>query len=269
MKHILFKNKKIFYNTGGKGMPVILIHGFAEDSDVWQYQVNELQKKNYTIIPDLPGSGSSEMIEGTIQIEDCADVVKAITDAERNHNNFTTFTVIGHSMGGYIALAFAEKYPELLNGLGLFHSTAYPDDDAKKEARKKGIDFIKNNGAEIFLRSTAPNLFSLKTKDESSEMIEDFINLYKKNTPQSLIQYYNAMMQRPDRISVLKNITSPVLFVTGKNDKAVSLQSSLQQCYLPSVSHIHILQNSAHMGLWEEKAASNIILQQFLSAILV
>ena len=269
MKHIHFKNKKIFYNTGGKGLPVILIHGFAEDSDVWQYQVNELQKKVYTIIPDLPGSGSSEMIEGTIQIEDYADVVKAITDAECNHYNFTTFTVIGHSMGGYIALAFAEKYPELLNGLGLFHSTAYADDDAKKEARKKGIDFIKNNSVELFLRSTAPNLFSLKTKDESSEMIEDFINLYKKNTPQSLIQYYNAMMQRPDRISILKNITSPVLFVIGKNDKAVSLQSSLQQCYLPSISHIHILQNSAHMGLWEEKAASNIILQQFLSAILV
>ena len=77
-----------------------------------------------------------------------------------------SFTLIGHSMGGYITLAFAEKYPEILNAFWLFHSSAYADDDSKKETRKKGIEFIKNNGVAAFVKTSAPNLFSEKTKNK-------------------------------------------------------------------------------------------------------
>ena len=84
--------------------------------------------------------------------------------------------LIGHSMGGYITLAFAEKYPELLNAFGLFHSTAYADDDAKKETRRKGIEFIKNKGVSAFLKNTTPNLFSEKTKKENPQLVEKLID---------------------------------------------------------------------------------------------
>ena len=264
MKQVIFQNKKIFYRAEGKGKPVMLLHGFAEDSNIWNYQLEKLKEKFFVIIPDLPGSGKSEILDGKISIEDYAEVVKAIADAEIIKDEKNVFTLIGHSMGGYITLAFAEKYPDLLNAFGLFHSTAYADDATKKETRKKGIEFIKNNGAASFLKITTPNLFSEKTRKENPELVEKLIDLSKDFSPEALIQYYEAMIERPDRTSVLKSFNKPILFIIGKKDTAVPLQTSLEQCHLPAVSHIHILQNSAHEGMWEEKEKATEILLHFL-----
>ncbi|HSQ45235.1 MAG TPA: alpha/beta hydrolase, partial [Ginsengibacter sp.] len=213
MKHIIFRNKKIFYRTAGKGKAVMLLHGFAEEGNVWKYQVKKLKQKFFVIVPDLPGSGASEMLDGEIHIEDCAEVVKMIADAELLNANENQCTLIGHSMGGYITLAFAEKYPGLLKAFGLFHSTAYADDDAKKEIRKKAIEFITNNGVASFLKTTTPNLFSEKTKKNSPELIENMIDSSKYFSAEVLIQYYKAMMKRPDRTHVLQTFKKPVIFI--------------------------------------------------------
>jgi pimeloyl-ACP methyl ester carboxylesterase len=270
MKQLVFQNKKIFYRTGGEGKPVMLLHGFAEDGNIWNYQIEKLREKFYVIVPDLPGSGASEMLEGEILIEDYAEVVKAIADIEitgkqQDKGGKNLFTLIGHSMGGYITLAFAEKNPGLLDAFGLFHSTAYADDDAKKETRRKGVEFIKRNGASAFLKTATPNLFSEKTKRENPELVEKLIDLSKDISAESLIRYYEAMIQRPDRTSVLKAFQHPILIIIGKHDNAVPLQSSLEQCHLPAVSHIHILQNSGHEGMWEEKDQATSFLLDFLT----
>lgn len=267
MKQIIFRDKKIFYKAEGKGCPVILLHGFAETSDVWNDQLEKLKEYFFVIIPDLPGSGKSEMLEGNISINDYAEAIKAIADTEINSNKPALFSLIGHSMGGYITLAFAEKYPKLLNGFGLFHSSAYADDDAKKETRKKGIEFIENNGAGAFIKTTTPNLFSEKTKNKKPELIENLIQLAKGFSGDALVQYYHAMMARPERINVLKNFKKPVLFIIGKDDNAVPLKASLGQCHLPSVSFIKILESSGHMGMWEEKDEANKFVLNFLKHV--
>ncbi|MEO8412810.1 MAG: alpha/beta hydrolase [Ginsengibacter sp.] len=266
MKHIIFHNKKIVYRTegSGNGNPVMLLHGFAEDGTIWNYQLEKLKEKFLVIIPDLPGSGQSPLLEGKIFIEDYAEVVKAIMVAELLNDQKNLFTLIGHSMGGYITLAFAEKYPGLLQAFGLFHSSAYADDDAKKESRKKGIEFIKNNGAISFLKNTSPNLFSDITKKVKPELVEQLIDLSRYFSDEALIQYYETMMQRPDRTPVLQSFNRPVLFMIGKGDNAVPLQASLEQVHLPSVAHVKILQNSGHMGLWEEKEEATLFLMNFL-----
>ncbi len=263
MKQIIFGNKKIFYHAEGNGDALMLLHGFAEDNRIWNYLAEKLKEKFYVIIPDLPGSGASEMLEGEVSIEDYAEVIKAIADAELNHKR-NTFTIIGHSMGGYITLAFAEKYPELLNSFGLFHSSAFADDEAKKDIRRKGIDFIKQNGAASFLKATIPNLFSERTKKENPILINDLLNLSKNFSAETLIQYYEAMIKRPERISVLKSFSKPVLFIIGKQDAAIPLDASLKQCHLPLISTIHILENSGHMGMWEEDEKSTVYLREFL-----
>ena len=264
MKQIIFRNKKIFYRAEGKGKPVMLLHGFAEDGSIWNYQLKKLKQHFFVIVPDLPGSGSSEMLEGKILIEDYAHVIKAIADAELLNENQNKFTLIGHSMGGYITLAFAEKYAGLLNTFGLFHSTAYADDAAKKETTKKGIEFIKNNGVSLFLETTTANLFSEKTKKQKPELVKKLIELSKNNSAKTLIQYYEVMMQRPDRTLVLKKFLQPILFIIGKDDHAVPLQASLEQCHLPFISYIKILQNSGHEGIWEEKYTATNFLLNFL-----
>lgn len=267
MKHIIFRNKKIYYRAEGNGKPVMLLHGFAEDGHVWKYQVKKLKEKFLVIIPDLPGSGASEMLEGEIFIEDYAEAVKAIAGEELLNNNKNQFTLIGHSMGGYITLAFAEKYPGLLNAFGLFHSTAYADDESKKEIRRRGIEFIIKNGAASFLKTTTPNLFSEKTKKDKPHLIENLISSTKYFSDEALIQYYKAMIKRPDRTSVLKSFNKPVMFLIGKNDNAVPLKASLEQCHIPITSHIKILKNSGHMGMWEEKKKVNTFINEFLMTL--
>ena len=264
MPYIQFQNKKIFYRIEGKGKPVLLLHGFGEDGNIWNKQINALKKNNLFIVPDLPGSGQSEMLDGNKTLEDYGEVVKAIADEAIFKKKIENqFCLIGHSMGGYITLAFAEKYPSLLNSFGLFHSSAFADTDEKIDVRKKAISFIKKNGTEAFLRTMIPNLFSEETKKGRLELIEQLFNISKNISSQALIQYYKAMIKRPDRVPVLKSFGKPVLFIIGKDDTVIPLQSSLEQCHIPAISTIHILQHSGHEGMWEEENLSNKFLKDF------
>jgi pimeloyl-ACP methyl ester carboxylesterase len=258
-KEIVLEGKKISYRVYGKGNPVMLVHGFGETGDVWKNQIDFLKDKMLLIVPDLPGSGQSEIISD-MSMDGLAEVLKAIVDKEA----IKRFTLIGHSMGGYIALAFAEKYASLIMTFCLFHSTAFADSEEKKATRKKGIAFIKEHGAFEFLQNTTPNLFSTVTKSKTPSLADDFIQSLVNFSDQSLISYYEAMMIRPDRTSVLKNAQFPVQFIFGKDDIAVPLEDGLKQSYLPDQSHIDILKESGHMGMLEEPDKSNQILQRFL-----
>jgi pimeloyl-ACP methyl ester carboxylesterase len=214
-------------------------------------------------VPDLPGSGDSERLDNT-SMETMADVVKSILENEKIDQTI----VIGHSMGGYITLAFAEKYPQFLKGFGLFHSTAFADTEEKKEARRKGIDFIKKNGASLFIKQTTPNLFTENYKLANSDKVAKFIEDLSYFDPQSLIAYYHAMIARPDRTQILKNFSQPVLLLIGKNDSAVPYKDSLALAHLSSTTYVTILEHSAHMGMMEEINKSNEALESYLQDVL-
>lgn len=267
MQTFSYQNKKISYLKEGAGFPVIFIHGFAEDGDVWHYQSDVLKEKYMLIIPDLPGSGQSEMldtIEGKdVAIADYATCIFALLQ----HENINVCTVFGHSMGGYITLALAEKYPNIIKGFGFIHSTAFADSEEKKTIRAKGINTIEQYGSYAFIKSTTPNLFSNLFKQNHPEEINALIEKGKGFTTAALQQYYKAMMLREDKTLVLKNSTVPVLFIMGKEDKAAPLNDVLQQAHLPSVSYIHNLENAAHMGMWERKDEVNKYLLQFIQDI--
>ena len=258
-KSFLFQNKKIQYKIFGKGKPVILVHGFGEDSNVWEGQINFLKAHVKLLVPDLPGSGQSEFIDDA-NIETYAEVIKALIEKE----SITQFTLIGHSMGGYVALAFAEKYAHYLKALGLFHSSAFADTEEKKETRKKAINFINDKGAYAFIKTSTPNLFTQQYKNAHPQKIEALIEAGKTFTAHTLIQYYEAMINRPDRTGILKTFSQAVLFIIGEEDQAIPFDSSIKQCHLPSKSHVHILRQSAHMGMWEEEQKVNNLLLSFL-----
>jgi len=258
-KTILYQNKKIFYRSIGSGDPVMLVHGFGEDGNVWDKQVEHLKSKYHLVVPDLPGSGNSEMIDD-MSMDGMAEVLHTIIHEE----NIDRCTVIGHSMGGYITLALVESYWNHVNAFGLFHSSAFADTEEKKATRKKGIEFIKQQGAFEFLKTATPNLFSPNSKLQIPNSIDEFINSLKKFTPQALIAYYNAMMDRPDRTSILKNTKNPVLFIAGEHDNAIPINDVLKQCHLPEKSYIHVLKKSGHMGMMEETQNANRILDEFL-----
>jgi pimeloyl-ACP methyl ester carboxylesterase len=260
------KSTEIFYQDIGHGAPVLLLHGFGEDSRVWHHQVDFLKDYCRLIIPNLPGSGKTidngnPLIASSI--EEMAETIFALMV----FISTKPFIVLGHSMGGYITLAIAEKHAEKLTGFGLIHSTAFADSDEKKATRHKGISFIQKNGAYSFLQTATPGLFTEGYKNEHADKVEELIEQGKNFASQSLVSYYEAMIARPDRTSVLKQSKVPVLFIVGKDDKAVPMEDALQQVPLPNVSYVHILKNSAHMGMWEETGLMNQYLLEFIQQI--
>jgi pimeloyl-ACP methyl ester carboxylesterase len=253
----------LFYRDIGAGAPTILLHGFAEDGTVWDNQVDTLSTACRLIIPDLPGSGRSSALTSPISIEGLATIIKDLLD----QLEIDQCTLIGHSMGGYITLAFAAMYPERLNAFGLFNSTAYPDSEEKKMTRRKAIDFIRTNGAAPFIRQSAPNLFSAHTRERRPELIETTIAKYSGFAPGLLIAYYGAMIARPDRTGVLRQFTRPVLFIIGQDDNVIPLQQTLEQSWLPSISHLHILKNAGHQAMLENPEKSTQLLQEFINFV--
>lgn len=265
-KSINYQSSKIFYRVIGKGKPVVLIHGFGEDGTIWGNQVTFLQYDFQLIIPDLPGSGQSGMIPD-MSIEGMAELIYTIIGEEIKTGN--SATVLGHSMGGYITLALAEKYPGVLTAFGLVHSSAFADSEEKKITRRKAIDFIEKNGAYEFLKTSIPDLFYKGPEKGNfcAAQIESLVKKGRQFTPDSLIAYYIAMINRPDRTAILKNFSGPVLFIIGKHDKAIPFEQSMQQCYLPNRSDVNIVCNSAHMGIIEETEKVNQVLKSFLQDI--
>lgn len=263
-KEVQINGRKIFYRTYGNGKPVLFVHGFGELGTVWTNQLDALKNKFRIIVPDIPGSGDSELIND-MSIEGMAEPLRVILDEEK----IEKCCIIGHSMGGYILLAFAEKYMERLDSFGLFHSTAFADTDEKKASRRKGIDFIKEHGAFAFLKNTTPNLFSPITQAERPELIDEQIQTLTNFDATPLISYYNAMINRPDRTQVLRTSPIPVLFVAGKYDNAVPIIDSLKQCHLPSLSYFHTLENSGHMGMLEEPGKTIHILEEFFNSVTI
>jgi pimeloyl-ACP methyl ester carboxylesterase len=268
-KQILINQKLICYAVYGKGKPVVLLHGFAEDNSIWRNQIDALSANFLLIVPDLPGSGRSEIIDD-MSMEGMADIIREILLTELHDRSLLKGAVIiGHSMGGYITLSFIEKYPELAVAFGLFHSTAYEDSEEKKMARQRGIEFIRNHGSYEFLKQSIPNLFCEQFRISNTWVVAKLIEQYKTFNAKSLVIYYEKMMQRIDKTEFLRKAEKPVLFVIGQQDNAIPFKHSLEQCHLPQLSYIHILKNSAHMGMIEEVEKTNSLLTSFLEDVYV
>jgi pimeloyl-ACP methyl ester carboxylesterase len=259
LKKIKYQSSSFEYTILGEGKPVLLLHGFGEDHRIWFNQANFLSPHFKVIIPDLPGTGNPSLLKDDT-IEGMAEMIHKILQQEE----IETCHVIGHSMGGYIALALVEKYHSQISALGLFHSTAYADSKEKKESRKKACGLIMKYGASAFLRTSIPTLFAEKNKSERLDLIDELINRTHNFFPEALVYYYQAMINRPDRTAILKNSKVPILFIIGKDDAAVPMSDILRQCHLPEKVYIHVLQNSGHMGMVEEPEVCNEILINFL-----
>jgi len=262
-KKLVFRGESLSYELKGSGLPVMLLHGFTEDRRIWNPLLTGMENKYLWILPDLPGSGQSTLNNHLVQLTDFADLIPHIMDQE----NIKEMVLIGHSMGGYISLAFTQKFPEKVKALGLFHSTSYADSKEKKEARDRNMTFINKNGTLPFLNQAIPALFSEQYKASYPEEIKQLIRRYANFTPDSLVQYLEAMKQRPDTKELLESLTKPMLFIMGVEDKSVPLQDILEQCHLPRISYIHILTRSAHMGMIEETVLCTDILDHFLTEI--
>ncbi|MBV9987362.1 MAG: alpha/beta hydrolase [Chitinophagaceae bacterium] len=263
LKTIPYDDAVISYRTEGNGHAVVLLHGFGEDSRIWDQQIGFLSPHCRLLAPDLPGSGRSSFWEAgnNAGIDGYAAILHSVLQQE----NIRRCTMLGHSMGGYIMLAFAEKFPELLDAIGLINSTAFADSEEKKQTRARAIETIGDYGAAAFLKTTIPTLFATEFREKYPEKVAALVAAGSSFEARALQQYYRAMMGRPDRTGILKSNPLPTLFVMGTEDTPAPMNDVLKQTHLPDKSYIHVLQGVGHMSMWEAPDALNNILLDFIN----
>lgn len=262
MHQFEFQGKKVAcYFTGeieSESLPIVLLHGFCEDSRVWEEWLAFLPGRHFISI-DLPGFGNSELTEN-LTIESMAEAVNAVLQ----HLNVEKCLLTGHSMGGYVSLAFAEKYEEKLAGLCMFHSHPFADSEEKKAGRLKSVDFIKKNGHILYVRQMIPQLFAYDYSKGYQMEVNRLIHNAIHYSPEAIIAALDAMRLRPDRSAVLENIDCPVLLLIGKHDNAVPLDLSMAMSHLPQRASIHVFPTVGHMGMFSAQRETAKAFREFL-----
>ena len=250
--------QNLFFKEIGYGnVTVVLIHGFCESHRIWEPLATKLSEKYRILVPDLPGFGESPLPnEGSLSIAH----VGAIMLDWLQGQGIRYSIVIGHSLGGYVALAMGMVSPDSFRGVGLFHSTAYADSPEKKENRNKVIEFVARNGEKPFVESLMPSLFYKKDHPALPFALEIGYQTHAK----TVISYTGAMRDRPDKTDFLKTFEKPILIVAGVHDQAVRIEDSKEQAKLPKHPELQILTESAHMGMFEQESESLDILNKFI-----
>ena len=254
-----FRQEKIAYTITGKGRAVVLVHGFLGSSQIWDTLRISLEKQFKIICIDLPGHGQSDCFGYIHSMELMAQAIKAVMDTLR----LKKYVLIGHSMGGYASLAFAELFPDFVRGLCLFHSTSYADSDQKKRDRNKAIKSVKNNPG-IYVRATIRNLFAQKNIRHHKKEIAFAQGIARKTPKRGIIAALEGMKNRQSRDVVLHFSNYPILFIIGKYDTVLPMQSLLDQSELPKHKNALLLEKSGHMGFLEEPEICVQYLKRFI-----
>ncbi len=224
MKTTTFKNTKISYSDYGKGAALVLLHGYLENKEMWTAFIPELSKKYRIITIDLLGHGQTECLGYVHTMEDQADMVHAVL----HDLKIRKAVFVGHSMGGYVALAIAELYPEVMKGLVLLNSTAKADSHERKINRNRAIKAVKQN-YETFVRISIANLFSEDNRERLVKEIEN-VKLEALKTPlQGIVAALEGMKIRKDREVILHFAPFPILLILGKNDGVLKYEDNLEQ----------------------------------------
>ncbi len=232
---------------------LVLLHGHGMDDALWD-EIVPLLDDAFTIVrPNV------SLLTNCHTMEAYADELHRLLSASQ----IDKFILIGHSMGGYISLAFAEKYPEMLEGFGLFHSSALADNEDRKEQRNQMAALLRGEGAETFLRRTAPNLFGQSYKETHPEEVEKFIQHYGKLPAEALAVGMEAMRDRPDRTHVLATLPFPIVFIVGMDDQVVPFETVMEQARFPKKIYPFVLADAGHLGMIERPEASARILRWY------
>ncbi len=219
-----YKKIKIQYSETGKGKVIVLLHGFLENRSMWNYISKELSKKYRVICIDLFGHGETENYGYIHTMEEQANMINAIL----NHILVRKYILVGHSMGGYVALSFAKLFPKNLKGLCLMNSSALPDSPEKKINRDRAIHAVRKD-YKTFVRIAIPMLFSIKNRDVFTSEIKQITQEALQITQQGIVASLEGMKIREDLTSVLIKAKHSIQFIIGKQDPILEYSTLIDQ----------------------------------------
>ncbi len=213
------------------------------------------------IVPDLASAGGDEVATEEVTIAGLADKIYTILQEE----HIEQAVLAGHSMGGYVAAAFAEKYPATVKGLNMVHSTTAADDEEKKATRKKVIDIIRKGGREAFIMQMVPNLFSPAFRKVHPEGVAKQTEKSLQVPAVALIGFYTAMMKRRDTTGILEHAKFPVQWILGEVDTVLPVAKMTKECSIAPINFVNLYKNCGHMSMIEYPQQLVVDLGMFFS----
>lgn len=237
----------LHYEISGSGKEtLVLLHGFMENLTIWDDIERYLSEDFQLVKVDLPGLGKSSVIAETQTMDIIAEELKKLMD----YLEVTEFHLLGHSMGGYVALAFAEKYPQSLKSISLFFSTYFEDDAEKKNVRQKSLRVIADN-YQAFVNTGIPNFFGINEREQLRDKIELAKQIAYTANIDGVLASQKGMAERPDRRKVLEDFEGRILLILGRFDNAVNSTKTIKD--LPDRENIKAyLLDCGHNGHWEK-----------------
>jgi len=250
----------------GKGTPLVFLHGYPFDGSIWQAQVDHFSKEAHVIAPDTPGFGQSHELPGDpkgASMDAYADTLAEVLKANGQNN----IVLVGHSMGGYMAFAFARRHADMLKALVLVATKAGADTEAGREGRYKQAAAVEERGAQAVVDAMLPKLFAPATYEHRAELVEQIkATMLNQNRPGIIAALY-AMASRPDSTPDLARISVPTLVINGLEDAIIpTTEADLLHSQIRGSQHAPI-EGAGHMLMLEQPDKFNDALGAFLHTL--
>jgi pimeloyl-ACP methyl ester carboxylesterase len=251
---------RIHYTDYGKGDVIVLLHGYLESSEVWNGFAEKLASEFRILSVDLPGCGLSDVYGDTHSMEFMANAIKELIESLGLKKAFLT----GHSLGGYVTLAFLELFPDHLSGYCLFHSQPFPDSPEALEKRKREIEIVKMGRKNLMYPDNVIRMFAPSNLQKFSEALQRSKDIASKIPGEGIIAVLNGMMIRPSRLSDMEEGKVPCLWILGVMDSYIPCDIIQTKVKLPPNARTVILKKSGHLGFIEEEDLSAKVVSEFI-----
>ena len=248
----------------GEGPPVLLLHSYWGSLLLFDEMAGELSKTRKVIRIDLPGHGNSATPPPGYRFDSFAVVLNELL---QRLNIAGKISIIGHSMGGYVAMAFAERFPERMESLILMHSPVRRADDQSIKSRNREADLLRKGKEELLLQVTVPSNFASGQDGNMAKTLAMVMQTSKQVTLDGALRSIEAMNHRNNYLKFLQNQTFPVFIIVGKHDKVYDAEGQLEDGFKIPCAEILFLEHSGHMGFLEESIKVLSRLKQFLDQI--
>ncbi len=252
-----YKGISIFYEVQGKGETLVLLHGLLENSSMWNTIVPEICQGRQVVTIDLLGHGKTGSMGYVHTMQLMAEAVFAVL----NHLKIISYTLIGHSLGGYVALELAKTNPSAVLGLCLMNSTYQPDTQERRKLRKRAIDMAKTN-YESLVRISFVNLFSSESKEHYKAEIDQALIEALKTPVQGFISAQEGMYKRRGMLDFFKKLKANKMIILGRDDGLMNAEIIDQQIERTDIAFHKI--TGGHMSHIENNKEFTYLIKQFI-----
>jgi pimeloyl-ACP methyl ester carboxylesterase len=255
-----FREGKINYTDKGKGSVIILLHGYLETSEIWSSFSEKLAGDFRVIVVDLPGHGLSDVFGEVHTMEFMAEAIKELLD----HLKLSKVFITGHSLGGYVTLAFLELFPEYLSGYCLFHSHPLADSEEAVKNRNREINLVQRGMKDHMYPGNVTKMFATSNVEIFSDAVQRSKEISSSIPGEGIISVLRGMIARPSRLELMEKGIVPCLWILGRMDNYIPCDAIQEKVKLPGNAQLIVLQYSGHMGFVEEEELSVKVLSEFV-----